>query len=112
MRIAVVLILLFSPQQDPLKEKLPRLKPTEAKDAAKTFILKPGYSIELVAAEPLVESPVDMAFDEEGRLWVVEMVDYPFDEKEGSPPQGRLVVLEDSKGDGRYDTRRVIAEKL
>jgi putative membrane-bound dehydrogenase-like protein len=111
MRIAAVVLVLLC-QQDPLKEKLPRLKPTEPKDAVKTFVLKPGYSIELVAAEPIVESPVDMAFDEVGRLWVVEMVDYPFDEKEGSPPQGRLVLLEDSKGEGRYDTRRVIAEKL
>src|SRR5258708_33618824 len=53
-----------------------------------------------------------MAFDEEGRLWVVEMVDYPFNETEGNPAQGRLVRLEAKDGDGRFDTRVVIAEKL
>jgi len=88
------------------------LKPTEAADAIQTFKLQPGYRIELVAAEPLVASPVDMAFDEEGRLWVVEMVDYPFNESEGNPAQGRVVRLEDKDGDGRFDTRTVIADKI
>jgi putative membrane-bound dehydrogenase-like protein len=111
MRSAALLLSLLFPQ-DPLKDELPRLKAVEARDAAKTFLLKPGYTIELVAAEPLVQSPVDMAFDEEGRLFVAEMVDYPFGDKEGNPPQGRLVVLEDTAGAGRFDTRRVLADKL
>src|SRR6185295_7750329 len=106
----ILLLLLAAPQD--YKDELPRLKPTEPADAIKTFALQPGYRIELVAAEPLVASPVDLAFDEEGRLWVVEMVDYPFNETEGNPPQGRLVRLEDKDGDGRYDTRRVIADRM
>lgn len=80
----ILLLLLAAPQD--YKDELPRLKPTEPTDAARTFKLQPGYRIELVAAEPLVASPVDMAFDERGRLWVVEMVDYPFNETEGTPP--------------------------
>jgi putative membrane-bound dehydrogenase-like protein len=107
----IALLLLLAAPQD-FKEELPRLKPTEPADAPRTFKLQPGYRIELVAAEPLVASPVDMAFDEEGRLWVVEMIDYPFNETEGNPPQGRLVRLESRKGDGRFDTRVVIADKL
>jgi putative membrane-bound dehydrogenase-like protein len=106
------LLLLLALLQQDYKDELPRLKPTEAADAIKTFALQPGYRIELVAAEPLVASPVDMAFDEEGRLWVVEMVDYPFNEGEGNPPQGRVVRLEDKDGDGRFDTRVVIADKI
>jgi putative membrane-bound dehydrogenase-like protein len=94
------------------KDELPRLKPTEASEALKTFKIQPGYRIELVAAEPLVASPVDMAFDEEGRLWVVEMIDYPFNESEGNPPQGRVVRLEDKAGDGRFTIRTVIADKI
>jgi putative membrane-bound dehydrogenase-like protein len=106
----ILLLLLAAPQD--FKDELPRLKPTEAADAIKTFKLQPGYRIELVAAEPLVMSPVDLAFDEDGRLWVVEMVDYPFNESEGNPPQGRLVRLEDKDGDGRFDTRVVIADRI
>ena len=106
-----LLLLLLAVPQD-FKDELPRLKPREPAEAMTTFKLQPGYRIELVAAEPLIASPVDMAFDEEGRLWVVEMVDYPFNETEGNPAQGRLVRLEDKDGDGRFDTRIVIAEKL
>jgi putative membrane-bound dehydrogenase-like protein len=109
--IRIFLLLLLAAPQD-FKDELPRLKPTEPADALKTFALQPGYRIELVAAEPLVASPVDLAFDEEGRLWVVEMVDYPFNETEGNPPQGRLVRLESRNGDGRFDTRVVIADHL
>src|SRR5438270_2545933 len=106
----LLLLLLAAPQD--FKDELPRLKPHEPSEAITTFKLQAGYHLSLVAAEPLVASPVDMAFDEEGRLWVVEMIDYPFNEAEGNPPQGRVVMLEDTKGDGRFDTRRVIADKI
>ena len=106
-----LLVLLLAVPQD-FKDELPRLPATEPGDAIRTFKLQPGFRIELVAAEPLVASPVDLAFDEEGRLWVVEMVDYPFHETEGNPAQGRLVRLEDRNGDGRFDARVVVADKL
>jgi putative membrane-bound dehydrogenase-like protein len=98
--------------QDALEKELPRLKPTEAVDALKTFTVAPGFEMELVASEPQVVDPVDMAFDEEGRLWVAEMIDYPFGEKEGNPPQGRVKVLEDVDGDGRFERARVVADRL
>src|SRR4029079_5208038 len=101
----ILLLLLAAPQD--FKDELPRLKPTEPADAIKTFALQPGYRIELVAAEPLVASPVDLAFDEEGRLWVVEMVDYPFNETEGNPAQGRLVRVAGHRSGGRFPTRGV-----
>jgi hypothetical protein len=79
---------------------LPRVPPTEATNAFKTFKVKPGFRIELVAAEPLVVSPVAMAFDENGRLFVVEMRDY----SERRPERlGRIRLLEDTKGDGHFD---------
>src|SRR5437868_4599601 len=65
--------------------------------------LEPGLRLELVAAEPQVESPVAMAFDEDGRLWVVEMLDYPNGPGKGKPPEGRIKILEDRDGDGRYE---------
>ncbi|HEY1376390.1 MAG TPA: PVC-type heme-binding CxxCH protein, partial [Gemmataceae bacterium] len=63
-------------------------------------------------SEPQIESPVAMAFDEDGRLWVVEMLDYPNGPAPGRPPEGRIKVLEDRDGDGRYETSHVFADKL
>ena len=78
----------------------------------KLFRLDAGLRIELVAAEPQIESPVAMAFDEDGRLWVVEMRDYPNGPAKGQPPQGRISILEDSDGDGLYETATVFADNL
>jgi putative membrane-bound dehydrogenase-like protein len=99
-------------QDEDFKAELPRIPATAPADAAKQFKLLDGFRVELVAAEPLVTSPVDMAFDEDGRLWVVEMNDYPFGPQEGNPPQGRVRVLEDKDGDGRMDSTHTVIDKL
>ena len=83
--------------------------PFAPKDALKTFRLPAGFRIELVAAEPDVLDPVAMSFDEDGRLYVVEMRDYPM----GPPaPAGRVRLLEDSDGDGRMDRSTVFVDGL
>jgi putative membrane-bound dehydrogenase-like protein len=81
-------------------------------EARKLFRLPAGLRIELVASEPQIESPVAMAFDEDGKLWVVEMRDYPNGPKPGEKPQGRIKVLEDKDGDGFYETATVVADNL
>jgi putative membrane-bound dehydrogenase-like protein len=86
--------------------------PLAPKEAQKLFRLPPGLRIELVASEPQIESPVAMAFDEDGKLWVVEMRDYPNGPKPGEKPQGRIKVLEDRDGDGFYETATVFADNL
>ncbi len=86
--------------------------PLTPRQALAQFRLDPGLRIELVAAEPLIESPVAMAFDEDGRLWVVEMRDYPNGPAKGQPPQGRIRVLEDRDGDGFYEHSTVFADGL
>jgi len=73
-----------------------------------TMQLEAGYRIDLVAAEPDIQSPVAMDFDEQGRLFVVEMPGYPLDTR----PTGRVKLLEDADGDGRYETGRVFADGL
>src|SRR5262245_37438008 len=75
------------------------------------FKLDPGLRIELVASEPQIESPVAMAFDENGKLWVVEMRDYPNGPAAGQP-EGRIKVLEDKDGDGLYETSTLFANGL
>jgi putative membrane-bound dehydrogenase-like protein len=86
--------------------------PLTPQQAQKEFRLAPGLRIELVACEPQIESPVAMAFDEDGKLWVVEMPDYPNGPAKGEKPHGRIKVLEDKDGDGFYETATVFADNL
>ena len=82
----------------------PALTPEEA---LKSFKLQPGFRIEIVAADPLVHDPVAMKFDEDGRIWVVEMRAYmPNVDGTGEDAKvGSVAVLEDTDGDGRMDKR-------
>jgi len=77
-----------------------------------SFQLLPGLRIELVAAEPLVESPVAMAFDERGGLYVAENRGYPNGPPEGQPGLGRIARLIDLDGDGDFDQRVTFADNL
>jgi putative membrane-bound dehydrogenase-like protein len=89
----------------------PALSPAEA---LATFVIEPGYRIDLVAAEPLVQSPVAIAFDDRGRMYVAENRGYP-DPLEGEPaaaPQGVIALLTDTDGDARYDARTDFATGL
>ncbi len=73
------------------------------------MIVKEGFRVELVAAEPLVVSPVALCFDEFGRMFVVEMRDYS---ERRDEHLGRIRMLEDTDGDGIYDKATVFAENL
>jgi putative membrane-bound dehydrogenase-like protein len=86
--------------------------PPSPEQAQTQFCLPPGLRIELVAAEPDVQSPVAMAFDEDGRLWVVEMRDYPNGPGPGQPAEGRIRVLDDRDGSGRFRAATVLADRL
>jgi putative membrane-bound dehydrogenase-like protein len=78
-----------------------------------TFRLAPGFRAELVAAEPDVIDPVAMAFDEDGRLYVAEMIGYPNGGvATGNLSSGRIRLLEDRDGDGVYEHSTVFAEGL
>jgi putative membrane-bound dehydrogenase-like protein len=68
--------------------------------------------VELVAAEPQIQDPVAAQFDEDGRLWVVEMGDYPYGPKPGDPPQSKIKILDDRDGDGQFETATVFADGL
>ena len=83
-------------------------------EALKSFRLAPGFVIEAVAAEPLVEKPVCLDFDTAGRMWVCEMRGYmpDIDGIGEAVPEGRIVILEDSDQDGKIDKRTVFLDKL
>src|SRR5688572_12861902 len=108
----LTLLLALSGVEGLQSDELRAQKPLEPAEALKTFRLAPGYRIQLVAAEPQVVDPVDLAFDENGRLFVAEMIDYPYGDAEKNPPQGRIRLLEDVDGDGRYERSRVYVDRL
>ena len=86
--------------------------PISTDDAKQSFELREGYQLSLVASEPEVIDPVAMAFDETGRLWVVEMRDYPNGPAEGESGKSRIKVLRDTDGDGYYETAVTFADNL
>src|SRR5690349_16800474 len=83
--------------------------PYAPKDALKTFHIEPGFRIEQYVAEPDIRSPVAMEFDEDDRLFIVEDPGYPLN-IDGKV--GRIILLQDTDGDGRPDRRTVFADKL
>ncbi len=89
----------------------PVLSPEEA---LQSFTVPDGFRVEIVASEPLVGDPVEIEFDAEGRLWVVEMRGYMpnIDGTNETDPVGRIVVLEDVDGDGRMDRNTVFLDQL
>lgn len=86
--------------------------PVSAADAVKTITVRPGMQVELVAAEPLVADPVNIAWGADGKLWVVEMADYPNGIDGNGKPGGRVKLLIDDDGDGRYDRATLFADEL
>jgi putative membrane-bound dehydrogenase-like protein len=92
-----------------LSGELPRVAPREPAEALKSFSLVPGFQIEQVAAEPLVHSPVAVAFDGDGAMFVVEMCDYSEQDKDFL---GTVRRLEDTNGDGRFDRSTVFVDHL
>ena len=77
--------------------------PKSPEEALESMRLPEGFQIELVASEPLVIDPVHLNWDMQGRLWVVEMRDYPLGLDGKGKPGGRVNILHDDNGDGRMD---------
>ncbi len=107
----------FKNQRDPAKPvglpldevKYAGLPPEEA---ARAMTLPPGFTATVFAAEPDVHQPIAFAIDDRGRLWVAENIGYPT----WTPPENggkdRIVIFEDTDGDGRHDRRKVFVDNL
>lgn len=76
------------------------------------FHLPDGFQIDLIASEPTISKPMNMAFDARGRLWITQTTQYPFPAKEGEKGTDGIVVLEDKDNNGSFETSRVFADGL
>ncbi len=83
-------------------------KPRSAEQALASIHVPAGYRVELMAAEPMVNDPVNIAFGHDGRVWVAEMSDYPL----GCEGGGRVRWLRDTDGDGKLDQSQVFLSGL
>jgi putative membrane-bound dehydrogenase-like protein len=97
-------------KRDPWPQLQQPLSPEESK---KLIQLPPGFRLELFASEPDIINPIAMDWDERGRLWVIETVDYPntVRNQEGTGDD-RIKILEDTDGDNKADKVTVFAEGL
>src|SRR6185437_3134967 len=85
----------------------PALSPAEA---IKKMTVPAGFSVELVASEPDIVNPVAMTFDERGRIWITESLEYP--RRSAGAGRDRIKILEDTDGDGKMDKVTIFAEGL
>lgn len=86
--------------------------PLEPSDGLASFVVGSGLRLELVASEPLVADPIAIDWGPDGKLWVVEMADYPLGVDGKNSPGGRVRCLTDSDGDGSYDKSTVFLEGI
>lgn len=88
-------------------------QPLPAEESLKHYVTPQGFHLELFAAEPdLQGKPIAMNWDERGRLWICETLDYPNELKPVGQGRDRIRICEDTNGDGRADKFTVFAEQL
>ncbi len=93
-------------------DQLPRIPPLSQADALKAIQTRPGFHVELVAAEPLIESPVALDFDENGRMFVVEFPEYNQNFNPNFHIHGAVRLLEDTQGTGKYDKSTLYIDNI
>jgi putative membrane-bound dehydrogenase-like protein len=94
----------------PHAQDRPPNDPYTPAEAIRRMVVPPGFRVELVASEPEIVNPVAMTFDERGRVWITESLEYP--RQSAGRGRDRVKVLEDTDGDGRADTFRIFADGL
>ncbi len=110
--IAVGSCVLRSLGADPFAAGVRTTEPLAPAKQQQTFKLPPGFEIQLIAAEPDLRKPMNMAFDAAGRLWISESREYPFAAKPGVPARDSIRIFSDFAPDGRARTVTVFADGL
>ena len=101
-----------SPNEDPFALGVRSTEPVSPEEEQKTFVLPEGFRIELVASEPDIAKPMNLAFDAKGRLWVSSSLEYPFAAPMDATPKDTIRILEDLNNDGEADRVTVFADGL
>jgi putative membrane-bound dehydrogenase-like protein len=91
---------------------LTQAAPFKPDEAPGKMTVPEGFKVTLFAGEPDVVQPMGFTFDDRGRLWVVECLSYPRWLQPGQEGRDRIVIFEDTDGDGRFDKKTVFADKL
>ncbi len=86
--------------------------PTAPEKSGAKIVVPPDFDLKLVAAEPLVQKPISMDWDPQGRMWVAETVEYPFKHDQNRPPQDRISILDQPDSSGRFQRKTVFYEGL
>lgn len=89
-----------------------RVKPLGPEESLKSMVVQPGFRLELVAAEPLIQDPVAVDFDEQGRMYVIQLPPYNAYAVPEFKELGSIVLLEDVDDDGQYEKKTVFADEL
>ena len=95
-------------------DQIPPAPPLPPTQALKSFTVPPGFEVQLVAAEPLIDNPVVIQWDNAGRLWVLEMRSF-MQTPNGAgelEPVSQVAILHDTDGDGRMDKKTVFLDRL
>ncbi len=88
-------------------------EPLSPEESSKLIQVPVGFDLELFASEPDIINPIAMEWDEKGRLWVIETVDYPNTVRDDkSAGDDRIKICEDTDGDGKADKFTIFADKL
>jgi putative membrane-bound dehydrogenase-like protein len=90
----------------------PPSRPLSPEESLRALYVRPGFTVEIVAAEPLIADPVAVDWGADGKAWVVEMADYPLGLDGKMKPGGRVRVLEDADGDGRLERSSLFLDGL
>lgn len=90
----------------------PMQQPVVADESMRHMVVPPGFDVRLFASDPEIKKPICMAWDERGRLWVAETFDYPNNIQGEGNGHDRIVICEDTNGDGIADKFTVFADKL
>src|ERR1041385_7963316 len=87
--------------ENPFAEMIRKSDPLSPTNELKTFHLPPGFEIQLVASEPEIGKPMNLAFDEKGRLWITQSREYPYAAPLDKPARDKIMVLSDFDANGR-----------
>ena len=98
--------------QDPFAAGVRPTDPLSPADEQKALQVPDGFEIQLVAAEPDIFKPMNMAFDERGRMWITDSLEYPWAAPLDKPARDSVKILQDTDGDGKADKIITFADGL